>query len=71
MKVTEVRQLGLEEIREKREALRKELFQLRLSARTGKLEKHHQLRQMRRTIARLSTVERELESARETKGKKT
>ncbi len=70
MKITEVRQLGLEEIREKREVFKKELFGLRVAVRTGKLEKNHRLRDMRRTIARLSTVERELEEARETKGKK-
>lgn len=66
MKPDEVRNLSADEVDAKSDTLRKELFQLRMQARVGKLEKSSQLRTLRRDLARLLTIRREW-SAQKTK----
>ena len=56
MDVEEIRGLGVEEIQEKVEKLRKELMQYRFQAKTGKLETQTTIRDARRNIARLLTI---------------
>jgi large subunit ribosomal protein L29 len=60
LKIEELRDLNADELVDKSEALRKEVFQLRLTAKTGKLEKTHRVKQLRRDIARIATIETEL-----------
>jgi large subunit ribosomal protein L29 len=56
LNISELKELNLDEIVEKVKALKKEHFELRVAAKTGKLEKHHRLKVLRRDIARLLTV---------------
>ncbi|HTB80166.1 MAG TPA: 50S ribosomal protein L29 [Opitutaceae bacterium] len=59
MKPKEIRDLAPAEIETKLRATRDELLQLRLKKHTGQIEKPHQLRLLRKDIARLETVLRE------------
>ena len=61
MKVEEIRGLSSEELLKQQEAARKELFELRFKLATRQLVNHRQIREVRKTIARLSTVLREKE----------
>lgn len=61
MKVQELRGLSSEELVKQQEAARKELFDLRFRLATRQLVNHRQIRQVKKTIARLSTVLRERE----------
>lgn len=56
MKAREIRDLSLEEIRQKADELEKEYFELRKVKATGKLENPLQLRRVRRNLARVRTV---------------
>ena len=60
LKAAELRQLNPDELLEKATALRKEHFQLRLEAKTGKLEKSNRLHDVRKDIARVLTIHHEL-----------
>ena len=62
----EIRELSLPEVETKARELREQLLNLRLRKQTGQVEKTHELRTLRKDIARLKTIlrERELESAR-------
>ena len=62
LKAKELVDLTADELKEKREGLKKELFSLRLQAKLGKLEKHTSIRMAKRDIARVSTVLRKKES---------
>ena len=59
IKTSELRELTSEELVQKHSALKKELFDLRMQAAVGKLDKPHQLRLVRRDVARLSTLLKE------------
>lgn len=56
LKAKELQNLTADELKEKTERLRKELFSLRLQAKFGKLEKHASIRMTKRDIARVLTV---------------
>jgi large subunit ribosomal protein L29 len=56
IKLEEIRGLSAEELRDKVNALKKELMQLRFQAKTGKLEQQTKMRETRRDIARILTV---------------
>ena len=62
MKLSEVRELGAEELGQRIHALRRELFDLRMARAAGKLDKPHQLRRVRREIAQLVTLQQEKRS---------
>ncbi len=59
LRARELRNLTREELREKYQNLRKELFDLRCQARIGKLEKPSRIKEIRRDIARINTITRE------------
>lgn len=61
MKTEEIRGLSSEELVKQQEAARKELFELRFKLSTRQLVNHRQIRQVKKTIAQLSTVLRERE----------
>jgi large subunit ribosomal protein L29 len=52
----EIRELAPAEITTKLREVREQLLQLRLRKQTGQVEKTHELRSLRKTIARLETV---------------
>ncbi|MDU5396040.1 MAG: 50S ribosomal protein L29 [Negativicoccus succinicivorans] len=61
MKVQEIRNLSAEEMNEKVAGLKEELFNLRFQHATGQLENPMRLREVKKTIARIKTVQREAE----------
>ncbi|MCD5402064.1 50S ribosomal protein L29 [candidate division NPL-UPA2 bacterium] len=60
MKVGELRQLTREELEQKEAHFLEELFNLRFQRVTGKLENPSRIREVRRTIARIKTIKRQL-----------
>ena len=60
MKVTEIRDLRLEEMQTKLNDLREEMFNLRFQHGTGQLENTQKLKQTRKDIARLKTIIQEV-----------
>ena len=61
MKVNEIRNLSTAERTEKVAGLKEELFNLRFQLATGQLENPMRIREVRKTIARIKTVQREKE----------
>ena len=56
MTTKEINELAPAEITTKLRATRDELLQLRLRKHTGQVEKHHNIRALRKDIARLETI---------------
>ncbi|MFH1539770.1 MAG: 50S ribosomal protein L29 [bacterium] len=67
MKVKELRQLGNEELEGKIEDFKKELFNLRFQAASHQSQNPKRAREVRRTIARIKTIQNERERERKTK----
>ncbi len=61
MKVTEIRELSLDEKQRKIADLKEELFNLRFQHATNQLENSQKMKMVRRDIARIKTVIREVE----------
>lgn len=59
MKAEEVRDLSLDQLQDELIRLKKEQFNLRFQGATGQLENTARVRQIRRDIARIKTIERE------------
>lgn len=59
MKVNEIRNLSTAELTEKVAGLKEELFNLRFQLATGQLENPMRIREVKKTIARIKTVQRE------------
>lgn len=59
MKASEIREFSVNEIEKKLRDNRSELLNLRLRKQTGQVEKPHQIRALRRDIARLETILRQ------------
>ena len=58
----EIRDLSAEEIITKIRETRESLLQLRLRKQTGQVEKTHEIRTLRKTIARLETIQNQKKS---------
>lgn len=56
MKAKEIRDLSVAEINVKLNETREKLLSLRLRKQTGQVEKTHELRSLRKDIARLETI---------------
>lgn len=63
MKVNEIRDLEPHEQADKLIALKEELFNLRFQHATGQLENPMRIRQVKRSIAQIKTVQRERQLA--------
>lgn len=63
MKITEIRPLSIQELKEKAVALDEELFNLRFQEKMGQLSNPVRLRIVRRDIARIKTLIAEKKSA--------
>jgi large subunit ribosomal protein L29 len=63
MKVTDVRDLGVDDLRQREKELDDQLFRLRIQKSMGQLEAAQKLKSLRRDLARVKTVLREKESA--------
>ncbi|HCN75245.1 50S ribosomal protein L29 [Pseudolactococcus plantarum] len=57
--LTELRGLSAEELATREQGLKKELFDLRFQAAAGQLENTARLNEVKKTIARVKTVQRE------------
>ena len=62
MKVNEIRDLNAGELGEKLASLKQELFNLRFPHATGQLENPMRIKEVKKSIARVKTVQRELEN---------
>ncbi len=62
MKATDIRNLSLEEMKQKASETEQELFNLRFQHGTGQLENPAKLKKSRRDIARFKTIIRQTES---------
>ncbi len=61
MKANEIRELTTAEIEQNVKSMKEELFNLRFQLATGQLENTARIKEVKKTIARLSTVARERE----------
>ena len=63
MKVTEFRDLAVDELEQRARDMDDQLFRLRIQKSMGQLEAAHKLKALRRDLARVRTVLREKETA--------
>jgi large subunit ribosomal protein L29 len=63
MKVTEFRDLTVDELQQRAQDMDDQLFRLRIQKSMGQLEAAHKLKALRRDLARVRTVLREKETA--------
>jgi large subunit ribosomal protein L29 len=63
MKVEEIRDLKVDELRQREHELDDQLFRLRIQKSMGQLEAANKLKALRRDLARIKTVLREKETA--------
>lgn len=56
MRPSELREMTIEELREKEKELRKELFNLRFQKATGEIQNPMRIRAVRKDIARVLTI---------------
>ena len=62
MKIAEVRDLGVDELRQREKDMDDQLFRLRIQKSMGQLEAAHKVKSVRRDLARIKTVLSEKES---------
>ena len=56
MKVSEIRELTIEELRQREQDIAEELFNLKFQRATAQLENKMRVRQIRRDLARVKTI---------------
>ena len=61
MKVNEIRDMSAGELNQQVASLKEELFNLRFQHATGQLENPLRIREVKKTIARIKTIQREQE----------
>ena len=61
MKVNEIRDMSAGELNQKVASLKEELFNLRFQLATGQLENPMRIREVKKTIARIKTAQRQQE----------
>ena len=61
MKVKDIRNMSVEEMNNQISSLKEELFNLRFQLATGQLENPMRIREVKKAIARIKTVQREAE----------
>lgn len=62
MKASEIREMSAEDMRVKLASLKEELFNLRFQHATGQLENPMRIKEIKRTIARIKTVQTETQA---------
>jgi large subunit ribosomal protein L29 len=63
VKVAEIRDLHVDELRQREKEMDDQLFRLRIQKSMGQIEAAHKLKALRRDLARVKTVLREKETA--------
>ena len=61
MKVNDIRHMSAADMEQQVSSLKEELFNLRFQLATGQLENPMRIREVKKTIARIKTVQREVE----------
>ena len=61
MKTNEIREMSVEELETKLTGLKDELFNLRFQMATGQLENPMKIREVKKSIAQIKTIQRERE----------
>ena len=61
MKVKDIRDMSAGELNQKLASLKEELFNLRFQLATGQLENPMRIKEVKKTIARVKTIQREQE----------
>lgn len=61
MKVKDIRDMSQGELNQKLASLKEELFNLRFQLATGQLENPMRIKEVKKTIARIKTIQREQE----------
>ena len=61
MKVNEIREMSADELNQKLTSLKEELSNLRFQLATGQLENPMRIKEVKKTIARIKTIQREAE----------
>ena len=61
MKTNEIREMAVEELETKLAGLKDELFNLRFQMATGQLENPMKIREVKKSIAQIKTIQRERE----------
>jgi large subunit ribosomal protein L29 len=61
MKASEIRDMSPEDMTAKLASLKEELFNLRFQHATGQLENPMRIKEVKKSIARLKTIQREME----------
>ena len=61
MKINQIRDLSPDELTAKLQSLKEELFNLRFQKATGQLDNHMRIREVKRSIAQVKTVQREVQ----------
>lgn len=69
MKLKDLREQSVENLVDNRRSLKQELLNLRIQQRSGQLENPARIRAIRRTVARIETLMKELARARATAAK--
>ena len=65
MKPSELRDMTIEELRQKEAELRKELFNLRFQKVTGEIQNPNRIKEVKKDIARVLTIIREKQMSKE------
>jgi large subunit ribosomal protein L29 len=68
MKPSALRELSVDELRQKDQDLRRELFNLKFRLATGEVENPMRIRSVRKDIARVLTLMREKQEGKKTSG---
>ncbi|MCP2619894.1 50S ribosomal protein L29 [Candidatus Aminicenantes bacterium AC-334-K16] len=68
MKARELREMSLDELLTKEQELKDQLFKLKFQHTLGQLENQMKMRSIRKDIARIKTIIRELEQQRKREG---
>lgn len=64
IKANELRNMTVDEIAQKVEVLKKDLFGMRTEAKAGRVEKPHKIKEVKKDIARCETVLKEKANAK-------
>ena len=64
IKANELRNMTADEVSQKVDSLKKELFNMRTEAKAGRVEKPHKINEVRKDIARCETVLKEKANAK-------
>ena len=64
IKANELRNMTADEVKQKMDTLKGELFNLRTEAKAGRIEKPHKINEARKDIARCETVIKEKSNAK-------